>query len=204
VRQHEDATKILGDPSEIPELLAETKVARVTAARLKEELSKLTQQLDKSKTEVNQVSKKEEQHSAKEKELKSLTKQLQREIAKRTKQLALPTETDTSLIEQPFFLKERRLVECKEENIEREADGIMPKPGVGIHVSKPSMPSIQAEFARYNPRAHYIAVVLWEDSFAQWPTVQTAIRRKGLSYRLLLRRENEKVTTGCSSGKVQK
>ena len=203
IQQQEEVTNILGDSSEISELLAKVKAEKATATRLQQELARLAQQLVKTKADVDRISTKRKQRKAKEKKLKSLEKQLQLEIAKRTKQFTLPTEMSTTLSEKPFFLKDGRLVETKKENIEIATDGILPIPGVGIRVSDSNISAIQADLTKYNPKIHYIAVAIWEDSFAQWPIMQSAIRRKGFSYRLLLIPKDGKVMTGGSAGKVQ-
>ena len=204
IQQQEEVTKVFGDSSEISELLAKLKVEKATVTRLQQELAKLAQQLGKTKADIDQMSAKRKQRTAKEKELKSLEERLQLEIAKRTKQLTLPTEMSTTLSEQAFFLKDGRLVEVKKENVEIVTDGILPKPGVGIRAVKSNTSNIQADLGRYNPKTHYIAVALWEDSFTQWPIVQAALRRKGFSYRLLLLPKDGKVMAGGSAGKVQR
>ena len=203
IRQQEDAAKILGDSSEVSDLLAKAKVERATATRLSQEITDLTARITENEAKIDRMYQEKRKSIAKEAELKSLQEQLRREVEKRTKKLTVQMETSTVLIERAFFLSGGRLIECNAENVEKTAEGIVAKPGAGIPVSQSSASVIQSQFASYNPKIHYIAIALWEDSFAEWPLVQEAIRHEGFSYRLLLFRDGEKVSTGKTDGKVQ-
>ena len=203
MQQQEEATKILGDSSEVSKLLAKARVERIAATRLEQELANLKKQSAKNKAKSDDASAQQELAAVRKKELESLENKLQREIVKRTKQLTLPTERNTMLVEQSFFMYNGRLMKCRPENYREFTDGVLPKPDVGIRVSKANVSSIQTQFSKHDSEKQYIAVALWEDSFSQWPLVQAAIRREGFSYRLLLLQNNEKISFGKSDGKVQ-
>ena len=203
IQRQQEAMKILGDSTETSALLSKARQERVTQTQLHLEINELARQLEQVQAEIRRLSSARDQQTQLRKKLEALEKQLQREITKRTRQLSLPKETRTSLTEQAFFVKDDRLVEYKAENIEKDAGGIIPKPGVGVRVTKADLPEIETEFGQYDPQRHYIAIVLWEDSFSQWPTIQSALRQKGFSYRLILCGKDEKITTGGTSGKVQ-
>ena len=203
LRCQQETTKILGDSSETAILLSKVLQERNTRIRLQSKINELVRELEKVQAEIRRLSSAKDQQAQLRKKLEALEKQLQREIAKRTRQLSLPKEMGTSLTEQAFFVKDGRLVEYKAENIEKDTDGILPKPGAGVPVTQAELTSIETKFNQYDPQRHYIAIVLWEDSFSRWPTIQSVLRQKGFSYRLIPCGKDEKITTGGTSGKVQ-
>jgi hypothetical protein len=201
--QMEGASRILGDSSEIFKLLQKVKTEKTTSASLRQQHAKLEKQVSKIKSETDKLLDSKKQLEAKKKELNSIEKRLQLLIAKKTKNLKLPKETSSSSNERSFLLKEGRLVRLVDKNIDRSFNGIVPKPGVGIRVSKSNLQKIKAEFAQFNPKTDHIAIAIWEDSFENWPDIQSSIRSEGFSYRIILLQKNEIVRTGASSGKVQ-
>ena len=208
IRRLEETAEIVRDSADLTRSLGRIKEERNITGRLRSELDDVTQRLAETNAETDRITeerrRKSETRTAKRKELDILKTRLAQEIAARTKRLAIPFEKATSLTEKPFFLKDGRFAELSPETIERVPGGLRPKSGAGTAVSQSTPPAVvEKVFSAHDPKSHYIAVALWEDSFDRWPVVQRALRRKGFSYRLLLLSKDEVVRTGGTGGKVQ-
>ena len=193
IRRQKEAAEILQGSPDLGDLVEQLKNAQAANRQLQGEIDDIEQRIDQTKDKTD-----------KQKKLAALIDRLNKEIADRTERLSLPVEKSTTLEEKPFFLKGGKLGELRPDTVDTQPDGLLPKPTAGTPILKSTPPdAVEKVFSNCNPTAHYIAVVVWEDSCDRWPVIQKALRRKGFSYRLLLLPKDELVETGGSGGKVQ-
>lgn len=146
-------------------------------------------------------------------ELAATKRQLESEVALRSRTSKLPRQKTTTRQQAPFFLKEGRLcsyaIVDSRGNLSRneaevrlqEEDGkafAVPVAGAGLIV-KPDGSNVDEVARRLEPfdeSKHFIAIVVWDDSFEHFQIVKDAAVRGNYEYQLIPMSRNEKIYIG--------
>jgi len=149
--------------------------------------------------------------------------QLAEEQRSRTRSAALPRERSTVRSERGVVVRFGRVYtwhryDSSGEQVGLNTDdllvhersdgryGVTPKPyaGVAIGTQPRDVAALRQKLADFHPDRHYLAVIVWEDSFAEFQILRNQLVADGWEYRLMLAGpESEIVDRGGSGGKVQ-
>lgn len=152
--------------------------------------------------------------------LNSAKKQLEQEVAIRSRTSKLPRAESTTKKQMSFFLKEGRLCAFASidasGNVRRNetesrvevADGkqfAIPivSSGLSVDPSGGNTDAIAAKFDGFDKDRHFLAIVVWEDSFEHFEAVKDTIVRLGFKYQLMPLAKDEKIYMGVAADAVQ-
>ncbi|MFO0899984.1 MAG: hypothetical protein U0836_21335 [Pirellulales bacterium] len=199
---------------------ARRQTARTERDRLRGATASERAELDKQRLDQATL---EERLETEEAELALLRGQLADEQRRRTRSATLPRERTTLRSERGVVVRYGRLytwhrysaageqlgVNTEDMFLHERADGhygVTPKPyaGVAIGDNPQDEAAVRRKLAEFDPDRNYLAVIVWEDSFADFQRFRNQLVADGWEYRLMLAGpESEIVDRGGSGGKVQ-
>jgi hypothetical protein len=183
-------------------------------------------QISADRQRVSQINLQEREQAASvkeaERDLALATKELESETKTRTRTAKLPHVHSTSRTEVAVALRYGRLYVCHHYDRFGSRAGLnsddfviidegvqqvtaTPKPYAGIPVQAANArPQLEARLKAFDPRRHYFAVIVWEDSFEACQMLKNVMVESGFEYRLLLLPDGESATDrGGKGGRVQ-
>jgi hypothetical protein len=213
-------------PPETAKLLADLR--RIKQQRdLAEDRRRATlAQISADRQRVRQLKRQEQEQASgakeAERDLALATKELEVETKSRTRTAKLPRLHDTRRDEVGLALRYGRLYVCHRYDrfgsraglnsddfiiIDDGAQQITAtaKPYAGIPVQDVNArPRLESRLKDFRPQNQYLAVIVWEDSFAACQVLKTAMVDLGFEYRLILLPDGESATDrGGKGGRVQ-
>lgn len=139
---------------------------------------------------------------AAEEEVAVIKTELRREVQLRSQTATLPKQRATQKTQAALLLKGGTLYafsepgkdgamfqNTKETAVQKQGDAesVVPVAGAGqaIDPGQPDDPALRQRFEHFDAAKHYVAVVVWPDSFAHFAAVRQALVRAGLEYQLI-------------------
>jgi hypothetical protein len=178
-------------------------------------------QISQAQIEVNRITRSladaRSAHARAAAELQQAEQELEREMSVRTRTARLPRLRPTIKTEVPFFLRQGRLSallqpapaggmtrNTAESTVRTDAAGLQlaePVPGAGTPVrgDGSARAAVEQRIAQFNRDRHFIAVVVWPDSFAEFAVVKDILVRQGFEYRLMPWPDGEPIPLGGST-----
>ncbi|HUG91481.1 MAG TPA: hypothetical protein VML55_11635 [Planctomycetaceae bacterium] len=150
--------------------------------------------------------------------LEQVDREMAREMAVRTRTARLPKLRQTTKTEVPFFLRQGRLCAFARRTptggLARNADeAVIRTDAAGVQTVEPVVPAgslvnpaasshadIEQKVAQFDKDRHFITLVVWPDSFAEFAVVKEILVRQQFEYRLLPWPDDEPITFGRSAG----
>ena len=206
IRRLEETAEIVRDSTDLTRSLGRIKEERTITGRLRSELDDVTQRLAETNAETDRITeerrRKSETRTAKRKELDILKTRLAREIAARTKRLALPFEKATSLTEKALLPQGRAIcrVEPGGPSSASPADSGRSRAPERPSPNPPLPPPSRRCFQHTIRKATILPSLSGKIHSIVGQSSKGALRRKGFSYRLLLLSKDEVVRTGRLPG----
>ncbi|MDA4132641.1 MAG: hypothetical protein OK454_05890, partial [Thaumarchaeota archaeon] len=92
--------------------------------------------------------------------------------------------------------------------VDNRAEGVvyfLPKDNVGMPVSPTPefIAKLETFLKKFKPQSHYIGLVVWPDSFAEYEIVRNKIYDMGLGYYVIIQSKDEPVATGGPSEEIR-
>ncbi len=216
--QREMAKAVL-DPN-IRELLEERRQQQLQRTNQEDDKLRLLQDVSLAQIEINRIAglmaelTRAMQTAAKN--LQRADEQLQQEVALRTRSAKLPRMRRTKKEPVLMFLRNGRLTSYHAQQpdgslaanpleVEERKDGagffLQPRKNAGLvvepgNIAPAEVAKIEKKIRGFDAEKHFIAIIVWPDSFASFSAVKDALVRAKFEYRLIPFAENAKAYLG--------
>lgn len=216
--QQEESIRNLVQPG-TEELLRQQQRLKAVSEALSQERFTRTEQISQTQVAINDTAERMKQLreavAAARSQLEVLERDLKEEIAARSHATKLPKQRRTTKSPAIFLLQGGHLyayaqvgawgLERNTRETEELTDSfgkyVIPRRGNGLQVTTDgsSTEAVNARLGEFDQLRHYIDIVVWSDSFAEFATVKDALVGAGFEYRLIPLPDGEKIHVGAST-----